>query len=144
MTVTQCKNACSAMVSDLNGCTGLDCLCTNENGKQLKQCVDCLVKVTPSDTTTANGQATLDGKCLSTIWAPNRDDADAAHLGFVAGCKAGGKSINSLTLGGSSNSNSNSNSSFGSSNGARGSTLHLVANSGALAVALVGVVAYLF
>jgi hypothetical protein len=60
----------------------------------------------------------------------DRGDADVAHLGFVAGCKAGGKPINGLTVGGTS----------GSSNG----DLHLVANSGALAAALVGVVAYIF
>lgn len=69
MNVTQCQSACSDTVTDMNSCTSVSCICTNQNGQQLKRCVDCLVEVADSDTATENGQMTLDGKCLSSVQA---------------------------------------------------------------------------
>lgn len=70
MTAPQCQKACANVVNDLNSCSSIDCLCTNSNGKQLEQCVDCLVKVGNSASATSNGQETLDGKRLSFIQTP--------------------------------------------------------------------------
>ena len=69
MTALQCKTACTDTVNDLNGCADIDCLCTNDNGKQLKKCVDCLVGVGGSDVT-SSGQSTLDSEFLNFIWVP--------------------------------------------------------------------------
>jgi hypothetical protein len=69
MTATQCKSACDATLSDLNSCKDANCLCTNQNGKELNKCVDCLVKATGSGISTSVGQETLDSKLLDFVRA---------------------------------------------------------------------------
>ncbi|KAF9793130.1 hypothetical protein BJ322DRAFT_100723 [Thelephora terrestris] len=83
----KCKSSCSTIVSSVNSCASVECLCTNKNGQSLKTCVDCLVKEDGTSTSTATGQSTLDS--------------------FVSSCQAAGVTISNLSVGGSSSSASN-------------------------------------
>ena len=65
MTVNQCRSSCADTVNDVNTCIDVDCLCTKSNGKQLKKCVDCLVKADGTAAGTAVGQDVLDSKLLN-------------------------------------------------------------------------------
>ena len=70
MTAAQCKSACTATLTDLNTCEDIDCLCTTQNGEELKECVDCLVGVAGSGVGISTGQETLDSKLLDFNRAP--------------------------------------------------------------------------
>ena len=64
MAMNQCKKACADSVHDANTCTDINCVCTKSNGKQLNKCVNCLVNVAGTDTSTTVGQDILDSKLL--------------------------------------------------------------------------------
>ncbi|KAJ8517863.1 hypothetical protein ONZ45_g5010 [Pleurotus djamor] len=74
-----CRSDCTSIVSQLNSCTTMACLCTTSNGRGLESCVNCLVDLSPSAAMRQQGQSILDN--------------------FVTGCSG---AVPPLTVGGSS------------------------------------------